>query len=225
METEVSHEAEEYLEAIYRLQKRRGVAKTTELATELNVVPGSVTNTIEHLKKRDLVKHKPYRGVTLTAKGEKTALNILRRHRLAERLLTDVLDAEWSSVHEDACKLEHALTKEVITLLEKRLGYPKFCPHGNPIPSENGKVEEEECHPLTEANINETFIVARITNEKRWKLQILASKEIKPDVAVCVVKRNPSSVVLYVAGRKQTLDYDVASSVLVKNIGGEKNAR
>jgi len=102
-------------------------------------VPGSVTNTIQHLKKRGLVKHKPYRGVTLTAKGEKIALNILRRHRLAERLLTDVLNAEWSSVHEDACKLEHALTREVVTLLERKLGYPKSCPHGNPIPSENGK--------------------------------------------------------------------------------------
>lgn len=91
METELSHETEEYIEAIYRLQRRNGAAKTTELARELNVVPGSVTNTIEHLKKHGLVKHEPYRGVKLTAKGEKLALNILREHRLAERLLTDIL--------------------------------------------------------------------------------------------------------------------------------------
>lgn len=225
METEVSYEAEEYLEAIYRLQKRRGVAKTMELANELNVVPGSVTNTIEHLKKLGLVKHKPYRGTTLTAKGKKIALSILRKHRLAERLLTDILNAKWSSVHEDACKLEHALTEEVVTLLEKRLGYPKFCPHGNPIPSKNGKLEERKCHPLTETSINEAYIVASITNGKREKLQILASKEIKPGVAVRIIEKKPFCMVLYVAGRKCTLDYDIASSVLVKNKGDVKNER
>jgi len=226
METEVSHEAEEYLEAIYKLQRRRrGVAKTTELASELNVVPGSVTNTIEHLKKHGLVEHKPYRGVTLTAKGEKIALGILRRHRLAERLLVDILNVEWSSVHENACKLEHALTKEVIMLLEKRLGYPKFCPHGNPIPSEHGEIEDEENYPLPEANINETRIVARITDEKREKLLVLASKGIKPGVTVRVVERKPFSMVLYVAGKKCSLNLDVASSVSVKNMEDIRNAR
>lgn len=225
METEVSHEAEEYLEAIYRLQRRRGVAKTTELASELNVVPGSVTNTIQHLKNRGLVKHKPYRGVKLTAKGEKIALKILRRHRLAERLLTDILDAKWSTVHEDACKLEHALTKEVTRLLEKRLGYPKSCPHGNPIPSVNGKVEEEECHPLTEASINKTCIVARIIDEKREKLLILASEGIKPGATVRVVERKSFGIVLCVAERKCTLNSDVASIVLVKSMENEEHAR
>lgn len=225
MKTEISHEAEEYLEAIYRLQRRRGVAKTTELASELNVVPGSVTNTIRRLKKRGLVKHEPYRGVKLTAKGEKIALKILRRHRLAERLLTDILNAEWSSVHENACKLEHALTEEVITLLEKKLGYPKSCPHGNPIPSANGRVEEEECHPLTEASINKACIVARIIDEKREKLLILASKGIKPGATVRVVEVKSFGIVLHVAEKKCTLNNDVASSVLVKSMENEEHAR
>ena len=224
MEAEVSHEAEEYLEAIYRLQRRRGVAKTTELASELNVVPGSVTNTIQNLKKHGFVKHEPYRGVKLTAKGKKIALRILRRHRLAERLLTDILDAEWNSVHDDACKLEHALTKEVITLLEKKLGYPKSCPHGNPIPSANGKVEEEECYPLTEASINKSCMVTRIIDEKREKLLILASKGIKPATIVRVVERKPFSIILYVAKKKRTLNNDVASIVLVKSMENEEHA-
>ena len=224
MEAEVSHEAEEYLEAIYRLQKRRGVAKTTELASELNVVPGSVTNTIQNLKKHGLVKHEPYRGVKLTAEGKTIALRILRRHRLAERLLTDILDAEWSSVHEDACKLEHALTKEVIVLLEKKLGYPKSCPHGNPIPAANGKVEEEKCYPLTEASINKPCLVARIIDEKREKLLVLANNGIKPDTTVRVVERKPFSVVLYVAKKKCILNNDVASIVLVKSMENEEYA-
>ena len=135
-EAGLSLEAEEYIETIYRLQKRDGAAKTKELAEALSVVPGSITNTIEHLERHDLVVHEPYRGVKLTKQGEKIALGIIRRHRLAERMLTDMLNAQWSSVHEEACKLEHALTKKVAALLEARLGYPKFCPHGNPIPTE-----------------------------------------------------------------------------------------
>jgi len=224
LETDLSYEAEEYVEAIYRLQKRSGIAKTKELAKELRVVPGSITNTIAHLERHSLVRHQPYRGVKLTTKGEKLALDILRRHRLAERLLTDILNAEWSDVHESACKLEHALTKEVIILLEKRLEGPKFCPHGNPIPTERGQMEEEKCFPLTEIRLNETCIVAKITDEKSKKLFTLASKGIKPEVSIHVVERKPSSIVLCVAGKERALSYDDASSVWVKLVKVSKNA-
>lgn len=212
----ISHEAEEYIEAIYKLQKRSGVAKTKELAKELNVVPGSITNTIAHLEKHGLVEHTPYRGVKLTLKGEKLALNIVRRHRLAERLLTDLLEAEWSDVHENACRLEHALTDEVVSLLEKRLGYPKFCPHGNPIPTENGEVSDVECHSLTSAAINQTCIVARIVNERREALFALASKGIKPNVPVHIVKKKEKTLVLCVAGKEQTITRKEAENIWVK---------
>ncbi len=224
MTAQLSYEAEEYVEAIYRLQKRSHAAKTKELAEELQVVPGSITNTIEHLERHGLVKHEPYRGVRLTAKGERLALDVLRRHRLAERLLTDILNAEWSNVHESACKLEHALTNDVITLLEKKLEHPKFCPHGNPIPTENGKVEEEECHPLTEVSLDESCKVTKITNGKRENLLTLAAKGIKPNVPVHVVERKPSQVVLCVEGKECTLTYDDASNVWVKIVGRNKHA-
>jgi len=216
LETALSYEAEEYVEAIYKLQKRGGVAKTTELAEELHVVPGSITNTIEHLEKHGLVKHEPYKGVRLTAKGERLALDILRRHRLAERLLTDILDFKWSDVHESACKLEHALTEDVVTLLEKKLENPRFCPHGNPIPTGNGEVEEEECCLLTEVGLNVTCIVAKVTDEKREKLLTLANVGIKPNVSICVVKKKTSTMVLRVAGKERALSYDNASGVWVK---------
>jgi DtxR family Mn-dependent transcriptional regulator len=216
MQTEFSYEAEEYVEAIYRLQKRSGVAKTTELAEELKVVPGSITNTIEHLEKHGLVEHEPYRGVKLTAKGERLALDILRRHRLAERLLTDVLGADWKDVHESACKLEHALTKQVTDLLERRLGNPKFCPHGNPIPTEEGEIEEIECCPLTEVSLSVPCIVAKITNGKQGKLLTLASKGIKPNAPITVIEKRRSHLVLNVAGNKSTLSCNDASSVWVK---------
>jgi DtxR family Mn-dependent transcriptional regulator len=222
--TELSDEAEEYAEAIYRLQKRSGVARTKELAEELHVVPGSITNTIEHLEKHGLVEHEPYKGVKLTAKGEKLALDILRRHRLAERLLTDILDADWSEVHESACKLEHALTTNMLALLEKRLEHPKSCPHGNPIPTANGKIIEEECSPLGEINANETCTVVKITDERYEKLLELAAKGIKPDVSIHVVGRKPTHMILIVAKRRCTLSYDNAMSIWVKISGRDKRA-
>jgi DtxR family Mn-dependent transcriptional regulator len=221
---ELSHEAEEYLEAIYRLQKRSGVSRTKELAEELHVVPGSITNTIEHLEKHGLVEHEPYRGVKLTAKGEKLALDILRRHRLAERLLTDILDADWSEVHESACKLEHALTRNILTLLEKRLEHPKSCPHGNPIPTENGKIMEEECYPLMEVSVNEICVVVKITDEKRENLLELATKGIKPNISIHVIEKNPSHMILLVEHRKCSLSYDDAASIWVKIARENKHA-
>ncbi|MCL6578508.1 MAG: metal-dependent transcriptional regulator [Candidatus Bathyarchaeota archaeon] len=222
MTTELSYDAEEYVEAIYKLQKRSGIAKTKELAEELDVVPGSITNTIEHLEKHNLVEHEPYKGVKLTAKGEALALYIIRRHRLAERLLTDILNAEWSDVHENACKLEHALTEDVIALLEKKLEYPKVCPHGNPIPNEHGEIEEQECYPLTEVRLNELCKVVKISNENREKLQLLANNGIKPDATIHIVKRRGTRIILCVDGKERSLNCNDASSVWVKPLEAKK---
>jgi len=216
MEILPSQESEEYIEAIYKIQKRSGVAKTNELAKELHVVPGSITNTITHLEKHNLVEHKPYRGVRLTKQGEKLALDIVRKHRLAERLLTDILDAKWNEVHESACRLEHALTEEVVDLLEKKLGNPKLCPHGNPIPTKNGKIEEEHSLPLTEVELNEFCNVAKITDEHKEKLEKLADKGITLGIPIHIIRKNPSTVTLCVDGKECSLSYSDASSIWVK---------
>lgn len=215
MESEISYEAEEYIEAIYRLQKRNGVAKTKELAQTLNVVPGSITNTIQHLEQHDLVIHEPYRGVKLTKQGERIALDILRRHRLAERLLTDMLKADWSTVHKDACILEHALTKNTVALLEERLGYPKVCPHGNPIPTETGLIEEQKSTPLSEANQNEEYVVESITDEEQKDLEQLANKRIIPNAIIKVTKQNKLKIFLQVEGKEQDLSKSLASKVMI----------
>lgn len=224
METILSQESEEYIEAIYKIQKRNGIAKTSELAKELHVVPGSITNTITHLETHDLVEHKPYRGVRLTKKGEKLALDIIRRHRLAERLLTDILDAKWNEVHENACKLEHALTQEVVDLLEKKLGNPKICPHGNPIPTKNGEIEEEQCHPLTEMELDEFCSIAKITDENKEKLQKLAEKGIKLNIPIHIIRKKPSTIILCVNGKECSLPYSDASSIWVKRSGRNNHA-
>ncbi|XES77852.1 MAG: metal-dependent transcriptional regulator [Candidatus Bathyarchaeia archaeon] len=218
METALSPEAEDYIETIYKLQKRNGVAKTKELAQTMHVVPGSITNTIEHLESHGLVMHEPYRGVKLTREGEKIALDVIRRHRLAECLLTDVLKAEWTNVHEEACKLEHALTKNVANLVDKKLGYPKCCPHGNPIPTENGEVKEHPCVALTEANVGESYYVCSIIDEEHKNLQQLAKAKIKPKTQVQVMEQNTEQIVLSVEGEKSVLSRRLAANVLlIKN--------
>ena len=223
-ETTLSQEAEEYIETIYKLQKRNGIAKTKELAETMHVVPGSITNTVEHLESHGLVTHEPYRGVKLTREGEKIALDIVRKHRLAERLLTGVLKAEWSTVHDDACKLEHALTKNLTDLLDERLGHPKFCPHGNPIPTENGFIEEQPCISLTEANVGESYVVGRIIDEEHANLQLLAEKKIKPQAKLQVVKRNANKIALCVEGKECCLSSDLAANVLLRKTGRKKHA-
>jgi len=223
MEAPVSNEAEEYLEAIYRLEKKTGFAKTMELARQLKVVPGSVTNTVESLEKRDLVIHEPYKGVTLTEKGRKIALNVLRRHRLAERLLTDILHLDWSEVHDAACKLEHAIPADIIKPLEKTLGHPKTCPHGNPIPTACGGIIEEKSEPLVNLSPEVSGIIIRIIEEKAEVLQHLATLGLTPGVRVEVEKKASfgGPITIRAGESRYTLDYKVASIINVKRTDGK----
>jgi DtxR family Mn-dependent transcriptional regulator len=217
-ETTVSHQAEEYLEAIYRLEKKKGSAKTMELARKLNVVPGSITNTIESLERRGLVIHEPYKGVKLTEKGQRIASNVLRRHRLAERLLTDILHLDWSEVHDAACKLEHALSPEILNPLENALGHPKTCPHGNPIPTKKGKLVEEESKPLTDLNSGESGIIVRIADENPILLKALGSLDLIPKSYVKVEgkKSFTGPINILVNGKRHTVEQKLAIHVHVK---------
>ena len=120
MPAKVSDIIEEHLETIYRLQERGGVARTSDIVRLMNVAPGTVTNTVERLEKELLVLHKPYKGVQLTERGRRIALSVIRRHRLLERLLTDLLNIEWDKSHAIACKLEHWINEaEFLQYLNK----------------------------------------------------------------------------------------------------------
>ena len=219
----VSSQAEEYLEAIYRLEQKDGFARTMELARTLKVVPGSVTNTIENLKRKGLVIHKPYKGVKLTENGRKIAASVLRRHRLAERLLTDILHLDWSEVHDQACKLEHALSPEILKPLEKALGHPKRCPHGNPIPTNCGGIFEEETMALSELGAKMSGVIVKITEERTETLQQLTRLNLKPRKRVEVENKivSSGSLTICVEGESCTIDHDLASIIHVKKTEGE----
>jgi len=214
----ISTESEEYLEAIYKLEQRDGSAKTMQLANQLKVMPGSITNTIENLEKRRLVIHEPYKGVKLTEKGRKLALKIIRKHRLAERLLMDVLHLDWSKVHDEACKLEHNLSEAIVKPLEKALGNPQTCPHGNPIPSELGEMNEAKSELLTNLSPGEGGIIIKITEEKHDLLQYLATLGLVPGASVKIEEKAPFNgpIIVKALGASYALGRNIASVIWVK---------
>jgi len=218
MMEQVTAVVEEYLEAIYKLQEKSGVAKTTELVDVLKVVPGTVTNTVERLEKEGYITHEPYKGVKLAEKGLKIAVQVVRRHRLSERLLTDILHMRWDKVHEAACKLEHGITDEITKPLEKALKHPKTCPHGNPIPTKCGGIIEEEAQPLAELNEKEQGIIVRITEEKSDLLHYLGTLGLAPGVTIEILEKAPfdGPITLEVDGTSHALSLEVASIIQVK---------
>jgi len=190
----------------------------------LKVAPGSVTNTIENLEKRNLVVHKPYKGVKLTDKGRQIALNILRKHRIAERLLTDFLKIPWCDVHEYACALEHVIDDKLTSAIEKTLGHPTVCPHGNEIPSRDGVIKQDrDVIPLTQLDVGKESIIVKITDEKREKLRLLASIGLKLNVKINVLQRTGKNTKIIIStdgeNRKlHTLANDVATTIWVKPV-------
>lgn len=218
MSEEVTAVIEEYLEGIYRLQERSRVARTSEIVELLQVVPGTVTNTVERLEKEGYVTHEPYKGVRLTEKGRRIALHVIRRHRLSERLLTDILHVKWSEAHEAACRLEHGITGDLIKKLEKALGHPRTCPHGNPIPTMGEEMIEEKSEPLTDLNPKESGTIVKITEEKPEVLEYLATLGLVPEASVEVVEKAPFNgpITVKVDGIHKAVSLQIASIINVK---------
>jgi DtxR family Mn-dependent transcriptional regulator len=208
---------EEYLEAIYRLQEKVGRARTKDLVKLLKVVPGSVTNTFERLERKGYIVHEPYKGVRLTEEGRKIALQVIRRHRLCERLLTDIFHVEWERVHDIACRLEHAFPRDIVKKIEKALGHPQTCPHGNPIPTDCGGVFEEESRPLTDLKPGESAVIVRLTEEEYSILEYFAKAGIVPGATIEVLRKISDELILVKVGdRSHGLSASMASSIRVR---------
>jgi len=220
MMKQVTPVMEEYLEAVYRLQEKSGVARTSDMVNVLKVAPGTVTNNIERLEKEGYITHEPYKGVKLTEKGLKIALQVVRRHRLSERLLTDILHIEWGKVHDVACKLEHAIADEIVKPLEKALGHPKTCPHGNPIPTKSGGIIEEKSQPLTTLKEREHGIIVKITEEKSDLLHYLDTLDLVPGASVEILEKAPFNgpLTLKIGSTSHALSRKVASIIQVKQV-------
>jgi DtxR family transcriptional regulator, Mn-dependent transcriptional regulator len=208
---------EMYLKTIYNLETKNGAARTGDIATILDITPGSVTNTLEVLESKGLVAREPYKGVKLTGEGLKIALSVFRRHRLAEKLLTDVLKLDWTDSHEEACKLEHVLSNNLAKAIEKTLGSPQTCPHGNPIPAEDGSMLTSKDQPLAALGNGESAVVSRIPDPNSELLRYLASLGMFPGVKIQIEEKAPfkGPILVKVGSNSYPLSLDVASCIYV----------
>lgn len=173
-----STSAENHLKAIFHLQSEDGNVTTNELAERLQTKPASVTDMLKKLKTRKLVNYQPYKGFRLTADGQKVALGIIRRHRLWELFLADKLKFNWDEVHEVAEHLEHVSSKKLIDKLDEYLDFPKFDPHGDPIPDIHGKMESLKQISLSDWPLNKTAIVCQVSNQSVEMLELLQKRKI-----------------------------------------------
>ncbi|MDL5503821.1 MAG: metal-dependent transcriptional regulator, partial [Candidatus Methanoperedens sp.] len=150
--------------------------------------------------------------------GGKMAKKVVRRHRLSERLLTDILGFKWDEVHEEACRLEHAISPEMEDRIAQSLGNPKTCPHGHPIPDKDGSFIKEKVRPLSQLKANEKAIIINVFEEDPKMLQYLASLGLIPDVCVRVEEVAPfgGPLIVCIAGSRYALGREVASKIKVK---------
>lgn len=210
---------ENYLKTIYHLQTRDGNVTTNELAGKLQTKPASITDMMKKLKSRKLVNYQPYRGFRLTAEGKKIALSIIRRHRLWEYFLAEKLKFNWNEVHEVAEQLEHVSNKKLIDKLDEYLAFPKFDPHGDPIPDTNGKMETGKQISLSALSINKPAKICFIANQSESLLEHLSEKKISIGASV-VVKRKFSfddSLEIKLDNKLLNISDQIAKNIFVKN--------
>ncbi len=208
---------EEYLEALYNLEQRERPVRPATLARHLKLAPSSVTDMLKRLQAQGAVERTPDQGITLTAEGRQLASRMVRRHRLAERFLVDILGLPWHRSHDEACKLEHALSAESEAGLARLLDGVDTCPHGNPIPDADGNVPVEDALPLIDLPLHQSACIVSIADENREELQFLASLGLIPGVQVTVEERAPfGGPLLVCVGRaKYALGREVAGKIRV----------
>jgi DtxR family Mn-dependent transcriptional regulator len=223
MNAATSHEpltrsVEDYLKVIYNLSPEGRAASTSDIAHRLELSAPSVSGMIKRLSEQGYLEHIPYKGVQLTAEGRRAALRMIRRHRILEAYLVARLGYTWDAVHEEAERLEHAVSDGLVERMAEALGNPDADPHGEPIPTAEGWIEEVEATPLADIATGETVEVRRVTAGDPDRLRYLASVGLQPGVLVTVLERQPFSgpITLRVAGHDRVIGHELAESLLCR---------
>ncbi len=213
---------ENYLKAIYQgqalLAKDVRLVSMGQVASALNVTPGTATTMVKALAESGLAEYEPYSGVRLTAAGEKLAVLVLRRHRLVELFLVQVMDMSWDEVHEEAEQLEHVVSDRLIERIDQMLGRPTHDPHGDPIPTAEGTITPRHHDSLLTCPIHTALRVTRIADQDRAFLRFIESNGLKPGQTVQVEARDAAadSVRLRLGnGAEITIGARAASKLLV----------
>ncbi|MFA5332091.1 MAG: metal-dependent transcriptional regulator [Methanoregula sp.] len=234
-------QVEEYLEAIYDIAGTEGAAKTTAIAKCLKVAPASVTEALQNLAEKNLVRYEPYKGAALTEDGKKIAETIKRRHRLLEVFLADVLHINRAKVHDEACRMEHTISEDTENALCRMLNAPARCPHGSPIaPCSKGIGSCSECDmvagsaipvppairtaeiiPITSLGAQEKGTIAFIRGDCKV-VQRLSDLGLTLGTTVSVTRRAPMNgpVEVFVRRTKLAIDHTIAENIFVNPVTG-----
>ena len=212
----LTRSVEDYLKAIYQLSPEGRPASTSEIANLLALSPPSVTGMVKRLSEHGLLEHVPYRGVQLTEDGRRAALRMVRRHRLIEAYLVEFLGYSWDTVHEEAERLEHAVSDTMVERMAGALGHPSVDPHGDPIPAADGSIHELACTALADVPVGETVEIRRVNESQPERLRYIGSLGLRPGVHVRVVDRQPIDdlVTIEVGMEKQVIGRELGHALL-----------
>lgn len=215
----ISRSDRELLKAIYRLSKGSGEALTGALADSLGVSPGTITAHIKKLAERGLIRHEPYKGVVLAKKGRQAAVAAIRRHRIVERFLSDMLGYAWNEADRLAGTFEHELPQEVEDRLYVALDRPATCPHGFPIPEPDG-MDIPDTPPLYSLEPGQTAVVAVPGSTDPEVVKFLDTLGLRPGVEVEVKEKHPfeGPLVLRVGAKERTVGEKIAMQIFVQRV-------
>jgi DtxR family transcriptional regulator, Mn-dependent transcriptional regulator len=218
----------DYLVEIYRLSERgvteNGYVSTSVLAELLDVTAPAVNRMVTRLKEMNLLHHEPYQGIRLTAEGQREALVRLRRHRIAEAFLMNVMNFQWHEVYEEAAVMSGALNETLTQRMYEMAGAPTRCPHGEPIPAEDGSIEDLNDHLLTNAPANSHLNVTRVLTREPDRLLYLAALGLVPDAELHLLHIAPFNgpMQLKLKDEYRIIGHNLAELIKVKVIkGGE----
>ena len=211
---------ENYVKAIYLLAPNADASAvaTGQIASALDVLPGTVTSMLKTLDESNLAKYTPYEGVRLTAAGRALALRVLRRHRLIEQFLCKTLELSWDEVHEEAENMEHAVSDWLVDRIDAYLGHPQTDPHGDPIPTADGIVAPTADKSLVDCVAGQPFHLARVTDQSSEFLRSLSQAGLEIGTQGVLVENEPLSadVKIRLAGESRTLSREVAGKLMVR---------
>ncbi|MGH2377202.1 MAG: metal-dependent transcriptional regulator [Candidatus Limnocylindria bacterium] len=207
---------EEYLQAIWTLGDEGGPVIAARVAEFLRISAASVSEMLHRLERDGLIRIEERHEIHLNPEGDELARSIVRRHRLIERMLTDLLGYDWWKTHDEAERLEHAISPEMERRLIERLGDPDSCPHGNPMP---GTTKRRWSQPIDQAPLGETVVVERIPDQFEHEpgfLEYLDQQGLKPGTALKVLERSLERVVVEIDGASRAIRADCGTKVWVR---------
>lgn len=225
----LSRSVEDYLKVIYALSERGEPASTSSIAEALDIQPASVSGMVKRLAESGYVRHAPYRGVHLTREGTREALRIVRRHRVLETYLSQRLGYSWDDVHEEAERLEHAASDELIDRMAAALEDPRHDPHGAPIPTRSGDVEVTDHPTLAEVEVGQEVRIRAVRDDDPERLRYMEARGLLPGVTLSVENRAPfdGPVTVRLGGREgaiQTVGHELSTRIRVAPLEEEESA-